>query len=303
MKACVLIPARNAEKTLGACLDSLLAQTVPPSRVIVIDDASTDGTAVIVERRAARFGERLTLIRSKRRLNVAGARNAGLNVAEGDAVFFLDADCEADPRWLEMGLAAFADGAVGVRGRTSYGESNPGPRDRIIETGPESTYFNTCNIAYRADTLRSLGGFDERFWCGREDTDLAFRALELGEIDYDDGMRVRHSKRLWTARQILDDAARDLVEVFFLRTWLVDRRGLLTDRQGRALADYRAGSSWGPVLYPRKLAAALFPPAVLWRYRPRSIADALHLPLCWLRFALKRLIYWYGALRYRVAVI
>lgn len=294
-----VIPVRNGEATIGRCLASLFAQTAPAAQIVLVDDGSTDGTLNVAER----FADRIQIVRSPERLHVARARNAGLRAARGDILFFIDADCYAHPDWIETGLRDFREGVVGIRGRTIYDDPHPGPCDRFVSTGERSTSFNTCNIAYRRAALSDLGGFDERFWCGREDTDLAFRALGIGEIRYRPDMLVFHQKRAWTWRQILDDAPRDRIEVLFLKSYLLDRERTLNDRQRRALAAYREDSLWGRVLYPKKLLAALFPPLLLLYHPIRSLKDVACLPLCWLYYVLKRLMYWYGAVRYRVAVI
>lgn len=127
--------------------------------------------------------------------------------------------------------------------------------------------------------------------------------MGVGDILYDADMLVFHQRRFWTARQIMDDAPRDQLEVLFVKTYLFSRNPGHNERQRRAIAAFRDDCAWGRVLYPRKLLAAVFPPVLLLRYPVRSAADAASLPLCWLRFVIKRLMYWYGALRYRCAVV
>ena len=85
--SCV-IPCYNGERFLGAALDSVIAQTLPPAEIIVVDDGSTDGSTADV---AANYGSRVTYLRQDN-AGPAAARNRGLACARGDFVAFLDAD-------------------------------------------------------------------------------------------------------------------------------------------------------------------------------------------------------------------
>ena len=89
----VVIPARNAERTLARVLDALAAQDPAPVEVIVVDDGSADGTAAAARGRGARVVEL-----AERRF-AGGARNAGWDEAGGDLVVFLDADAVPGPDW------------------------------------------------------------------------------------------------------------------------------------------------------------------------------------------------------------
>lgn len=89
-KISVIIPVYNVENHLKKCLDSVVNQTVKDIEIICVDDGSTDGSLTILKqywRRDSRF----TII-SQENKGLDGARNAGLKVANGDQVFFLDSD-------------------------------------------------------------------------------------------------------------------------------------------------------------------------------------------------------------------
>ena len=106
----VVIPARDAARTLGRVLDSLAAQEPAPLEVIVVDDGSTDATASVAEERGAR------VLSTGGGLFAGGARNVGWDEADGDAVVFLDADVVPAPGWgagVARALAEFPGALVG----------------------------------------------------------------------------------------------------------------------------------------------------------------------------------------------
>ena len=103
----VVIPAFNAAETLGATLDSVLAQTSSRWEAIVVDDGSTDDTAVVCARYAAR-DDRIRLVRQPNG-GEAVARNTGLAGARFDWVLFLDADDWLLPNALQTLARAARD--------------------------------------------------------------------------------------------------------------------------------------------------------------------------------------------------
>ena len=104
MKISVLIPVCNGAKTLDATLNSVLGQTVPPDEVLVLDDGSTDDTAVIVRA----HGERVTLLQQENK-GVAQTRNALCQQAQGDLLAFVDADDLWHPQYLEVQRKLYLD--------------------------------------------------------------------------------------------------------------------------------------------------------------------------------------------------
>jgi succinoglycan biosynthesis protein ExoO len=101
----VVIPAYNAEETLERAIRTVLDQTTPPYEVIVVDDASTDGTRALVETLAARE-PRISLIASSPNAGPAHCRNLGFRAAKGDWIAIQDSDDAWQPERLEKMLAA-----------------------------------------------------------------------------------------------------------------------------------------------------------------------------------------------------
>jgi glycosyltransferase involved in cell wall biosynthesis len=97
LKVSVVIPTYNSERTIRPAIDSVLAQTIAPYEVIVLDDGSTDGTVSILQS----YGSRITLLRQENS-GVASARNTMCEKAQGDLIAFLDHDDVWHARYLEI---------------------------------------------------------------------------------------------------------------------------------------------------------------------------------------------------------
>jgi len=100
----VLMAAYNAEGFLQRAVTSVLAQSLPELELVIVDDASTDGTVALVERLTA-TDSRIHLVRRDSNGGPAAARNAGLDVASGEWIAVLDADDAYLPRRLERIVA------------------------------------------------------------------------------------------------------------------------------------------------------------------------------------------------------
>lgn len=99
MKFSIIVPCYNLKPWIRACLDSVLAQSFSDWECIVVDDESTDGSGGILDEYAGR-SPRLRVIH-QRNAGEGGARNAGLAVAQGEWVFFLDGDDVMAPNAME----------------------------------------------------------------------------------------------------------------------------------------------------------------------------------------------------------
>lgn len=87
----VIVPVYQAEKFLHRCLDSVARQTFSDWELILVDDGSTDGSAALCDRLAAK-DNRVRVFHRKKNQGVSEARNLGINEAKGDYIAFLDAD-------------------------------------------------------------------------------------------------------------------------------------------------------------------------------------------------------------------
>ncbi len=93
----IIVPVYNVAQYLPRCVDSLLAQTYENIQIILVDDGSTDGAGKICDDYQAK-SEKIVALHTKNR-GVSAARNAGLDVAEGTYIGFVDSD-----DWVEPGM-------------------------------------------------------------------------------------------------------------------------------------------------------------------------------------------------------
>jgi glycosyltransferase involved in cell wall biosynthesis len=152
----VIVPARDAEATIGRALDGLAAQWVEGGfEVIVVDDRSGDATAA-----SAREHPLAPRVLEGAADGPAAARNAGARAAEAPLLAFMDADCTPAPGWLAAGVEALAAADL-VQGAVEAppGET-VGPYDRGISVSGPSALFETANLLVRREWFERLGGFE-----------------------------------------------------------------------------------------------------------------------------------------------
>lgn len=180
----VVVPARDAAGTIGRAVRSMTSQVgAPPYEVVVVDNASEDGTGAIAREHGAR------VVRLDDRAGGPGrARNAGVEAARGSHVAFTDADCFPTPGWLAALWAAAAGAEIVAGPVAADGRAARGPWDRTLEYPSPSPLWATANLLVARTALRAAGGFDD--WVTGadeaprrpfgEDTVMAWRAIRAG---------------------------------------------------------------------------------------------------------------------------
>ncbi|HVV75172.1 MAG TPA: glycosyltransferase [Mycobacteriales bacterium] len=167
-------------RLLGA-LDNQVG--APPFEVVIVDDASPDDTAKVLDELADRTALQVHVIRQPRNRGPAAARNVGWRATSAPLLAFTDDDCAPEPGWLQA-LAAGLETSDVAQGRTIPDPDElgrTGPFSRSLSVEAEDGFYQTCNIGYRRRVLDEHGGFDEQFrFPAGEDTDLAWRARAAG---------------------------------------------------------------------------------------------------------------------------
>lgn len=189
----IIIPAYNEEKSLPGCLESLKNQNLPANdfEVIVIDNGSTDQTPNIVKNYGA------TLIVNKEK-NVSGLRNLGAQMAQGEVLAFIDADCTAASNWLTAAskyinnekVSAWG-GVPGVPDDATWVQKSWYNLRKKTEKVLAVEWLESMNLFVRKSTFLNLGGFNESLvTC--EDVDFSYRLGEQGKIIADQDISVLH---------------------------------------------------------------------------------------------------------------
>ena len=176
----VVIPSYNRKDHLLRALDALSQQTFPDFEVVVVDQS--DPPLVIPESYQAKLVVRCVFSEQR---GPSMARNRGIREARGHVVAFTDDDCIPEADWLEKAARHFDERPLaGLEGRIRSDKLGDPNWRTVSNIDFEGIGFMTANMFYRRDLLQRVGGFDERFQDFREDTDLAWRVMEFGEIPH-----------------------------------------------------------------------------------------------------------------------
>lgn len=185
----VVIPTYNRPDRLQKALTALTKQRLRDFEVVVVDQS--DPPVQIADDLHKQL--RIKYVHSVER-GPALARNKGWRAASGSVVAFTDDDCIPEPDWLKNAARYFRERPIAGLEGLIRSDHIGDPRYRtVFNVGVEGVAFMTANMFYRREVLEHVGGFDERFrFAFREDTDLAWRVLKLGEIPYSDDAAVYH---------------------------------------------------------------------------------------------------------------
>lgn len=188
----------NGMKVLGICLSSLKNQTYHPLEIVVVDNASTDGSVDFIKNRYPD----IKLIMNERNLGFGGGNNVGILSSEGRYIMMLNNDTRLDPRCIEelkgslekdrrygacaskilleyednlidaAGIVVCPDGLSIGRGRLEKGD--------LYDEEAEVFFASDCACLYRREMLEDIGLYDEDFFAYADETDMGWRAQLAG---------------------------------------------------------------------------------------------------------------------------
>lgn len=177
----VIVPAYNAEVSLGACLDSISALDYPADKleVIVVDNDSTDRSREIAGRYRVKLFSEISMKSSY------AARNKGILAAKGELIVFTDADCIVTPGWLKHLVKEWGDQSIGCfageveayQPRTlveKFSDRAGILKQRGALNCPYLPYTSTANSAYRKGIFDKIGLFIPEMFTGG-DAEIAWR--------------------------------------------------------------------------------------------------------------------------------
>lgn len=176
----VVIPCLNGADDLPRQLDALLAQDYDgPVEVIVADNGSTDASREVVASFAV-WDERVRGVDAGRVRGINHARNVGVEHARGQFVLLCDCDDEVQPGWLAAMGRAFAAGSPCVGGDLvrELPDGTVTGRESGVErvTWPDVPRPFGANCGFAREVWAKIGGFDESFRGGGDESDFFYRA-------------------------------------------------------------------------------------------------------------------------------
>ena len=190
-----VIPVHNGAASVGDALAAIAAETAAhsaadsasrPFEIIVVDDASRDGSSAILQRLASALQLRLIVGEGR---GAAAAINAGVRAARFPLVAQIDQDVVLKPGWMNALTAEFDDSAIGAVQGCYVNDPRATLCARAMSLdlaqrydaikGDDTNHVCTGNSVYRTEALRQIGLFDESMGYGY-DNDVSYRLLAAG---------------------------------------------------------------------------------------------------------------------------
>ena len=266
----VLVPARNEERSIVGCLESILGQDYGNLQVVVVDGVSTDATAELVQGLQAR-DSRVELVSVERR-SIPASLNAGLVAARGTWLVRVDAHSTVPSHYVGRAVVRLREGSwggVGGRkdgvGRTSAGRaiaaamaSRFGVGNSLYHHGTAETEVDHVPFgAYPVELVRRVGGWDERL-SANEDFEFDYRLRQAGQrLLFDPALTIT-----WESRQSVKDLLRQYyrygrgkADVAVLHPESLRPRHMIPP----AFVAYAAGAALVAATRPRRAAMMMFP--------------------------------------------
>ena len=205
MKLSFVIPAYNEEHYIGGCLEAIIIQkqSLPPEQAadietIIVNNASTDGTAEVIKKYIQK-DPAIKLVDEPKK-GIVHARRAGFLASSGNLIANVDADTQITPGWIKRVFDEFDRDPqlVGISGPFIYYDAAPSVQfwTRIFYYIGFVFYFfirfifhvgsilQGGNFVVRRDALLKIGGYDTNISFYGEDTDVARRLSKVGHVKF-----------------------------------------------------------------------------------------------------------------------
>lgn len=247
----VVVCSYNGAATIGETLAGLERLDYPDYEVIVVNDGSTDATGQIAR------GFDVRLIETENR-GLSAARNTGMDAATGEIIAYTDDDAYPDPDWLKFLAAAFERSSHAAMGGPNIGPPTDGDLAECVANAPGgpihvlladevAEHIPGCNMAYRAEAIRAVGGFDPQFRVAGDDVDLCWRIqANGGTLGFCAAAMVWHHRRPSISRYLKQQRGYARAEALLADKW--------PDKYNSA-----GHLSWHGRLYGRGLIETLLP--------------------------------------------
>lgn len=210
LRITAIVCAYNEERFLPAALHSLFAQTRVPDEVMVVNNASSDGTRAVAERIPG------VIVVDEPDKGLVKARAAGFAAATGDILVYIDADCRAPLRLVERMERRFLRSArtvavtgpyrfydwdwIGVLGARVYDHTlAPFAHVTAQDVLRVGAILYGGNFALRRTALEAIGGFDTSIEFHGEDTNLGRRLAAVGRVELKAACYLHTSARRYKA--------------------------------------------------------------------------------------------------------
>jgi glycosyltransferase involved in cell wall biosynthesis len=197
MKFYIIIPAHNEAQFLGLTLESLVNQSLLPSKIIVVDDNSTDETAAIVQNYAEKHDFISLVTKKSDAIHLPGSKviqafQEGLQHINDDYDFIakFDADLIFPSNYIETIIKHFeSDEKIGMAGGFCYVEQNG---HWILENLTDKDHIRGALKAYRKETFQQIGGLKPQM--GWDTVDELLCKFYHWNIKTDESLHVKHLK-------------------------------------------------------------------------------------------------------------
>lgn len=229
-KVSIIIPTYNRKHLIQPAIDCVLEQSFKDYELIIVDDASTDGTPEFILQTYGNVNN-LRAIRLKQNKGGGGARNEGILLAHGEYVAFLDDDDRWYPTFLEKLVSALDENQDSVLAFCNVSETDekysaflekfvPWPGYPVIDHRVLLTndiIAAPSAMMIRHTSLKEVGLFNNKLrWC--EDKDLYLRLLCLAKFTHVPetlAIKISHSGNLVNGQEKLISADKQVIDSFF----------------------------------------------------------------------------------------